>query len=338
MAYSESIITTVTGIPALIVSFAGSRGWAVSGSTITPPSGTRSFTISAAINGTNNRQHRVTIVDSADPARTVWTQLPWVNGVSGNPAILTPTKLHLFGNNTPWSPAPWIGIVIECGYNQYRHMFIGSLAKIGAYTGGEVISANGFDSTASGSSGINTFDSVDNHFLFGARNFGNGVATPIETQSGGVNVVHANNANSWRIFEASFSGTARHSYTGNEVFGGHGDGVNDGMVRRGVSDYAGSNILVPVALFVPDSTNFGTDVRFRAIGHPPGVRMIDMRGIAPAQTIDVGGEDWMVFPEFVKNEAQSVPFGTARPDGGVGGYYPTTETSYRLGLAYQTGA
>jgi hypothetical protein len=335
MAYSEQTVSAVTDIPALIAAFANARGWTVSGNQITRPGGGRTFEISASITGTNNRQHRVFVKDAAAPTtRGCWSQMPWVNGVSGNPVILTPTKVHLFGNDDPWDEEPWIACVIECGYNHYRHIYIGNIAKIGNYTGGEVISANTFQYLYSGSSGSWHYESDENQYLFSCRHERTGAAVDAV---GGANIVHADNANPWRLFNGPASTNSQTSFNGTEILGGAMDAINSGLVFRGVSDFAGSNILVPVNLYVPDSTNFGSDVRFRPVGFAPGVRMIDMRGIDPGESIEVGNENWRVFPEFSKRTATSVGYGTSRPDGGAGGYYPSYETSYLVGLAYPEG-
>lgn len=341
MAYSEQTATSILDVPALIAAFAQARGWSRSGTTITRPGGGRSFEITATITGTNNRQHRLFITNTAQPTHKAWCQLPWVDGVSGNPFILTPTKVHLFGNDDPWDEAPWIAAVIECGYNHYRHVYIGNVAKIGNFTGGEIIAANTFNWGYSGSSGSASYNSDNNHYLMSANYGPDGQhtgGTPTGIAAGGIYVDHAENANPYRVFDGPAGTDARLNMTNGMAFGGARDSINSGLVYRGVSDFAGSNILVPINLFAPDSINFsGTDARFRPLGYAAGVRMIDMRGIEPGQSIQVGNEDWRVFPEFSKRTAQSVGYGTSRPDGGAGGYYWQYETSYMLGLAYPEG-
>lgn len=335
MAYSEQTVTSVLDIPAIAVAFAGARGWTTSGTTITRPGGGRSFNISAAITGTNSREHRVLVTDTLDSTRACWSQMPWVNGTAGNPFVLTPTKVHLFGNDTPWSEEPWLAIVIECGFNHYRHIYIGNVVKIGEYTGGEIISANTFRFDASSVPGNSvSFTNTSNRYLCSAKNALSGGGP---NSVGGVNIVHANNANTWRRFLGPTGSTPQTAFSGTEVFGGASDNISGGLVRRGVSDFAGSNILVPINLYCPDSSNFGADVRFRPIGHCPGVRMIDMRGLEPGQVIDVGNANWKVFPEFSKRTVQSVLYSTSRPDGGAGGFYSSFETSFMLGLAYPQG-
>ena len=340
MAYSEQAATAVTDIPALIAAFALARGWTVAGTTLTRPGGGKSFEVTASIGGTNNRQHRLFVTDVAVPTQRALTQLPWVDGTNGNPFVLTPTKVHLFGNDDPWEEEPWIAAVIECGFNHYRHVYIGNVAKIGNYTGGEIICANCFSYWWSGSAGTVDYRSGLHKYMFSAHNDASNdfETAPTGLSAGGVNVVHANNATPWRRFDGPAFSNGRLNFAGNEVLGGATDAINSGLVRRGVSDFAGSNILVPVNLFVPDSVNFlGTDARFRPIGFLPGVRMIDMRGIEPGESIQVGNDNWRAFPEFSKRTVTFVGYGTSREDGGAGGFYWPHETSYMLGLAYPEG-
>lgn len=343
MAYSEQITTTVTDIPALIASFALARGWSVSGTTITRPGGGKSFEITASIGGTNNRDHLVYVKDTAAPtANYVYTAMPWFNGTYLNPVVQTPTKVHLLGNDPVGSPGvyepePWIACIIECGYNLYRHIYIGNMVKAGDYTGGEVISANMFnrDLRYSSATGTDTYGFTStsgapaHRYLFSARFGTNGI--PAGAGNGGVNVVHADNDTPFRIFDGPIETYAQNGFTGVSVFGGNADNVASGLVAKGLSDYAGSNILVPVNLFAPDSDLIGANVKFRPLGYVAGVRMINVSGINPGDAILVGSKTWRVFPEFSRQTETTMPYGAANPDGF---YYPY-ETSYMIGLAYE---
>jgi hypothetical protein len=336
MAYSEQVATAITDIPALIAAFANTRGWTVAGTTLTSPSGTRSFEITASIGGTNNRDHRIFITDTVTATRRAWTDLPWVDGTDGNPTVLTPTKVHLFGNDTPYAPAAFIACVIECGYNNYRHLYIGEMVKVGNYTGGEVICANYFNKSYTGFTG-GSYDwySTANKFLFSAHhNAGNG---PTGADAGGINMVHADNDVPYRYFDGPAGLNAGTSMTGVEVFGGIMDSINSGLVYHGLSDYAGAAILTPFNLFVPDSDNVGSNLRIRPVGYPAGPRMVNMESLEPGETIDVGGDNWKVFPEFRKSFETLIKYGTSRDDGGAGGYYPVRESSYLVGIAYPEG-
>ncbi len=330
MAYSEQAVSAITSIPALIRAFAVARGWTSDGADGISIGSSPVWEITASIVGGN---HDLLVKDKANAAtRRAWTRLLKTQGTLATPVILVPTKIHLFGNDTPWTldgqVAPFIVCVIECGYNHYRHVYIGSMVKIGSYTGGDLIAANYFsDYTTAQTTAF--FSSVNHHRLFAARhNAGNG-AGPVGANAGGVLVTHADNAAPWRQFDGPSGNNSRNLFLGTEVFGGHGDSINDGLVRRGVSSYAGSNILVPVNLWCSDGAN-GVDARFHPLGHVGGPRMIDMRGLAPGAQIEVGGALWRVFPEFSRQTYQFVTRNNP-------GYWWDGETSHNLAYAYPEG-
>ena len=326
MAYNEQIATTVGEVASAILAFATDRGWSVSGNQITRPGGGLPVTVTSNSNGSTQ-----TVSVSLGVGQSARAQLPLTGGTreSGNP--VQPTKVHLFGNDAPWAEEPWIAAVIECGYNSYRHIYIGNMEKLGSYTGGEVISTNGYrDSYAGSNGGFTSFVSSNLRYLFSARNQH---ANSSET-CGGVNIAHPDNLTTWRKFRGPYLSTEKSSFSGSEVLGGHSDSINSGLLRRSASDFAGSNVLIPVNLFVPDSINNYDDVRFRPIGHCPGVRLADMRDYDPGQSVQVGNVNWRVFPEFSKQQYTSTNYGTSKSGGGAANYHPDTETSYMLGLAY----
>jgi hypothetical protein len=207
--------------------------------------------------------------------------------------------------------------------------------KIGNYTGGEIISANMFSrnlyfSSAGGtlSYGTGSNSSPEHMYLFSGRCYQSNM--PTGKGCGGVNLVHADNATDYRYFDCPVATYGRTQFVGTEVFGGNADNVNGSYVKRGLSDYAGSNILVPAQLYVPESTLVGADVRFRPIGYPAGARLVNMTGLDPGEAMTVGTDTWYCFPEFSKQTETTTPYGTYNADGF---YYPY-ETSYMLGLAY----
>lgn len=322
MAYSEQVATTNSEIPPLIAAFASARGWTVSGTQITRPGGGLPISISAV------DSDKISISAIGGGGGTI--KFPYRNGPSeGSPLIVQPTKIHLFGNETPWDEEPWIAVVVECGYNAYRHIYIGNMEKVGNYTGGEVIGTNGFREDYRYHSGGNiSYNSDDLRYLFSAYH-----VEFTDNDCGGVNIVHADNATNWRVFNGPANSSPKDDFTGDEVLGGAMDSISSGLLHKGISDYAGSNILIPFNLYACDSVGIQDDVRFRPIGYPPGVRMINMQGLDPGQSIQVGNVNWRVFPEFSKRNNTTVPYGTSNPDG----YYPPYETSFMLGLAYPEG-
>lgn len=332
--YSEQTATDIDDIPAMILSFAADRGWTVSSNTLTRPGGGITWTL--ATEKASPGYHIIRCYQdglSSPNQRHTFTCLPRVRGTSGNPQVLTPSKIHLFGNEAPFDgpdSEPFIVCVIECGYNHYRHIYIGSVVKFGDFTGGDCICMNFFNQYYSGSTPTVSWSSNFHHFMFSAKHLANnssGSYAPVDDRAGGVLIEHADNARSWRWFDGPYTTNGSlELLDGTEVFGGHSDGVNDGLVYRGKSDYAGANILVPVNLYCSDG-NYGSDYRIRPVGMVSGARLINMDGLDPGASIQVGNRNWRVFPEFRK----TVDTSYGRQSGDA---YWIDETSYMLGLAY----
>ena len=349
MTYSVQTASDMADIPPLIAAFAAARGWTVDGTEITRPGGGRTFVLSAEKRALNTfySPHRLVIKDKALPdARGLWTSAPQLGGTFNPPQPSAPTKLHLFGNDAPYDEegavAPWIAVVIEFGYNHYRHVYIGNMVKFGSYAGGEIISSNYFCQR-----GYQNYQteigmwSAYNRWLFSAgatstETEGDGAAEgergPWGRTTGGVNIEHAENPNTWRKFSKYFDDSNNmRNMPADIVFGGIKDGgIASGLLRRGVSDYAGADILIPYTLFVPNAAD-GDNYRIRPIGFPAGPRAIDMRNIQSEASITVGNRNWRVFGEFQRN-----PDTTVYKVGGtnVTGSWWLNETSGYIGVAY----
>jgi hypothetical protein len=303
MAYQEISVSSVTEIPAAANAFMAANGISVP------------FTLSAAIGGTNNQDKDV-IATHANGNRA-FCRSPKLNGSQNNPFVPAPTKIHCFGGT---SPVHWCAVVIEFGYNLYRHLYLGHMEKLGDYTGGEVVAATNFPDAQSSQNFTIGYD--DAQYLFNAaQNYA------AQAGSGGVMVTHADNPIAWRFFKAPkniFLSLA--NIPGDAVLGGYADSWNDILLARARTSYAGAQILVPVNLLV--SRGGGSDGYFSPIGKPSGVRMVRMDGLDPGAQIDVGNKKWRVFPQIRKSESTSVSRGT---------YWNSTETSWMVGLAYLEG-
>lgn len=324
MAYLEQAVGNLAAIPAIVSSFAAARGWAVGSGTIQCPDG---LTYGFDVTQTATTQS-LAVYDTANPARRATTRLLNTAGTQSAPVILMPTKIHLFGNDAPYDSdgpdAPYIAIVIECGYNHYRHLYLGKLVKLGEYGGGDVITGNQFQTGGlSATSPASASAHSDNHRrLFAARN-----TSSAGDDVGGVLIEHEANPTPWRGFRASTTNSNPNlNLNGSEVMGGHGDAFNDGLVKRGVVPFTGSNVLIPINLLIPNPG--GLEVRFVPIGVPPGLRMCDVRSIVPGADIEVGNDTWKVFPEFSKQPSTTVQ----RLNNG---YWWDNETSHNLGYAYR---
>lgn len=349
MTYSVQTASDMNDIPALIAAFAAARGWTVNDLTITRPGGGRAFTLYAdktnpTVNGRNS-PHRVGVRDSLLPAdRFTWVSAPQIGGTWNPAAPLAPTKLHLFGNDAPYDEegqvAPWIGVVIEFGYNHYRHLYLGNMVKFGDYEGGEVISGNYFrqSNTQYWETSVSFNDSFHKYLFCSGIYTSNpgapeGANMPVLKGGGGVNIEHPDNAVPWRRFGSQYmeDNNFVRNLKGDVVLGGIKDvGLSGGLLYRGVSDYAGADILIPYNLIVPDGTK-GADYRLRPIGFPAGPRAIDMRNIQSEASISVGNRNWRVFGEFQRNIRTTV---SKNGLDGLAGTSWDEETSYYVGVAY----
>lgn len=322
MTYTVTTVAGVADIPKAITDFAALRGWTTTADSVTNPVTGLKTTI------TTLNTDEVFLTPTGGPKSR--TRMPWLNGSYQSPDISIPTRVHLFGNNSPYAAPdsePFIACVVECGFNQYRHLYIGGLVKAGAYTDGDVVAAN-------------TFNPYHNEYLY--HHHGNKLLFRAYTnvygnEPGGVKVTHAGNPTyPWRTFKSAVDGSGNGrmtSMTGEEVFGGNGDGVNDGEVFHGHADYAAGQVLVPVNLYCPNG-NDGVDYRIRPLGHVSGARLVDMKNLEPGQQITISSDAWRVFPELSKRVEKSAPFPGTAGTSTVPYYWPF-ETSYNYGLAYR---
>lgn len=325
MAFQEHIITDMDDIPALIAAFAETVGFdrPTSNSFRHPDyegggPGGKTFTVTNTVNSVT-----VTCTGASSSANIF---LP-ILATTASPSvgvIQEPSRLFLIGMLTP---EPYVAAILECGYNLYRHLYMGFMEKIGDYTGGEVISgSNGPRVTSSG--GINYASRDYTNHLFSANQINVGA-----TLCGGVHVEHADNATPWRIFRANGSLVSADSldddvFNGTEAIGGFKDSWNNGYVAKGLNGLSGVAVLSPINLL---ATQIISDtVRFRPLGRPAGVRLINIENLEAQDEVDIGGEIWKTFAVFSKRPQTSMP----RPVES-GSRYRLYETSYNLGCAYR---
>jgi len=311
LAYQESSITSLSQIPALVATFAATNGWTVTGVSSSPvltrAGGGISFQLAASVSGAD---HTLTWTQGGENARII---SPRLNGTSGTPATSIPSKVHLFADD---SPEPFMAIVVEYGFNSYRHLYLGNMVKAGGYTGGEVVGSANMG--ASNSIYAYPMSYRNAHYLFG------GMRDDIATYNmkGGVNAVHAGNPTSWRRFygpQWPFYNQNDSSY----AVGGFKDDVNDGYLARGKSPFAGVQILTPLNLYASIPTS--DDTVFAPLGHPAGVRMVNMADLEPGGEFVIGSQTWKVFPAFAKGDATVL-----KSTSGWG----VAETSFNVGYAY----
>lgn len=326
MAYTIDSISSVTDIPGRIAAFAAARGWVVSGTIITNPStGTQIQLTGTEVDATYHEFGAYIV--GYQGTREVKTTSPRLGGVYPTGIqVSAVTALHLLGNDAPYNAPdsePYIVAVAEYGYNLYRHLYIGSVVKLGNYTGGDCISANRMDNL--NNRGGQYFSDGRSRFMFSAMHH------DFDYPCGGVVIEHADNPNTFRNFRIPTINISNRSdnftrLDGTEVIGGHKDGYNDHLLFQSLTSYAAGQILTPINLMATVGDQ-GNDNRLRPVGHVPGARLIRLDNLEPGEQILVGGENWRVFPEFVRTLVEQVPFNTD--------LNAEIETSYLLGLAYR---
>lgn len=331
MAYSEHIISAMSDVPTLVHAFATTLGFDVSGTTANPivrhpnyngagPGGV-AFALSSITSGVN-RDIRWTAQETISgivPKSTIRAPI-FATPADPTVAIIQhPQKVYLIGMLTP---EPFIAIVTEHGYNLYRHLYLGFMEKIGNYQGGEVISSQNGPITNFGGSSDMSSRSRKN-FLFS-----NVQTAWADDESGGVRVVHADNTVTWRRFRNPRGAIVPTAYIGDEVLGGFSDSINDPLVAKAQSQFSGANILIPANLYTTQVVT--GDIRFRAIGKPTGVRLVNTQFIEPRSVLTVGAETWRAFAATSKQDSG------VEPAAGGGAAYRLYESSVYLGYAYRS--
>ncbi|MEL4071749.1 hypothetical protein WKW50_16515 [Ochrobactrum sp. GPK 3] len=337
MAYREHSISALSEIPALVTAFATEVGWNIAGTnTLRHPNfegngpGGLAFQLSSAVSGL---QHTLRWTCATAPYSTKSAVLmsPIYSTVAAPTVGITqtPTKLFLI---SMLEPEPYIAIVVEYGYNLYRHLYLGFMEKIGNYSGGEVISShNGTHLDSVWSTSLWHYDGGTGNpvanFLFGWN-----TSKYTADASGGVRVEHQDNPQTWRHFRrnavipASESWTAPFTYS--DALGGFGDSINDAYVAKGKNALAGTSVLTPINLFVTQAAL--NDTRFVPIGNPAGVRLVNIEQMEAQSSAEIGDETWYVFAASRKSSDLYTrgPVSNAYR-------YPISESSYYLGYAYR---
>jgi len=331
VSYQVSTITAIAEIPALFAAFALANGFTVNNTVTTAPtvkhptqSDAEAFKLTTGISGLN---HDVTLSSvSAVATSTAITRSPILRSSGTVDAVVLPTKLHLIGGQLP---KPFIAGVIEYGYNLYRHFYYGYAEQLSTYGGGEII-------TGSLQGTSTTYTSYPMHFNNAAQRafpFGALCLHAAPGFNGGMRLVHAQNAVTWRTFKHNRTMTAGNIDTtfatdgANIVLGGLGDSVNSGFPLAGKSAFSGANILSPINLYI--GKRVSSVQYFQAIGRPSGVRLVNMEDLEPGAQITIGSSVWRVFPIFAKNSDMYL-----RTIATSGNAYPTYNTSWFYGHAY----
>lgn len=210
------------------------------------------------------------------------------------------SRLFLHGGA---SPEPWSLITFETAPGFFHHMYFGFVEKLGSYDGGAIVS--GTNSETIYRSNYTDFNdwcdsatgSVQNRspvFLFGGASSAS--SAQVES-SGGIEIVSP---------EAPYTTYRFGPYAGAGapyVGGGFTHAHNLLLAAAEFAGVDGSVNAHPVILHA----QINADRWQTPVACIPGVRMININSLDPAQVISLGGEDYQVFPLCNKH----IPFGTA---------------------------
>lgn len=329
MALSLQSITAMSDIPPLVDTFAVARGWAtiVNGTQRVLTNPVTSFPTGIDIVPTTYGEQLELEADplnASPPQRFATSQQPHLLGSLNNPDISDPTQLFLFGGTE--NAVPYIAGVIEFGFNNYRHFYIGGLNKYGTYTGGDVVNSN-FHRNLQDDTRY-AFNVSDNKMLF------SGYQNRLDTEDTGfVRVIETE-------VQTAFPGQELFEFDQNptnlqrdgdpapgRVFGGNGDRVNSVYTHNAQSHFATASLIGPVNIYLALSNS---PVRYVPLGYVSGARMINVADIEPGTRVTIAGVNWRVFPEFRRSS-------DARIFGGVSGggrAWADAENSHYYGMAY----
>lgn len=330
--YQTHTISAVTSIPALVGSFANAVGFTTDLTTpsqplIRNPTGGVQWRVRASA---VSLTHEV-IIEGADGdwsnslaeiTSDARTQSPIRRATTGGvDTVRLPVRLHLIGALTP---QPYIGIVIEYSGPEFRHLYLGNMERMGAYTGGELIA--GTDGPLQSDETAIRYDST----LHMKQLFQSRTTRRLAANSGGVRVEHVDNPIPWRRFFGAIDASPMSGLPEDAVIGGFGDDANDGFVARARALFAGLSLLVPINLYAVKKE--GTFTTFVPLGHAAGVRLVNMADLTPGQEIVVGGYLWRVYPSHARRTEKTMPKISV-----TGVQYRQYESSHLVGYAYAVG-
>lgn len=332
MAYQEYTITSLADVIPIVSSFGATLGYDVVADVFRHPNyegagpGGPGFKLSSTLSGLN--EELIWTCTTGEFVGNARIRSPILGSATGGAAVRqTPTKLFLIGM---LDPEPYIAIVVQYGYNLYRHLYLGNLEKQGTFEGGSIIAAQNGGADPKSSSGNYWWGNLSFcQWMFSSTHLNTAFPRP---NAGGVYVVASDNAVSWRHFKsATTTNNASNlvdSFDGAEALGGMGDNVNDQYVPRGKAALAGANVLVPINIVL--SRKLASEVRFKPVGIATGVRMLNIQELESEDTVDIAGDTWYSFPAISKRSDNNMPTGTL-----AGQRYYQFESSYYFGYAYR---
>jgi len=195
------------------------------------------------------------------------------------------TAYHFFTDPTK----EYLHIVVETTANEFRHIHVGLLDKIGAYDGGQ------YNQSTSPDQVFNTIDDPSNfQHSYPWTKLGNGAG---KHQLLRVNIDGVD----WKTTAAldttsAFVAPLRMQGQG-EVLDNHFDMRTSGLIRTTQPNRFNSTVvLFPIPCFISRSAT-----QRAPVGKPFDLRMCNIKNVSPGAEISFGGDDWLIFP-FVEKK------------------------------------
>ena len=307
MSYQTGTATDVDDLMAKLSTFAQANGWtedkAVAGSGDGSSSETYlskgvTFVIfDAQLTGGNNVYHGVSqaldhphldvyVATGHNGANSASTQPGTSLHVETNWLLPNMTAYHFFTD----SAEEYLHVVVETTANEFRHIHVGLLEKIGAYDGGQYNQGTGWWQGA-----IQIDNPVDFQHGVPWTKTGNG--------AGFHQFVRANvDGFSWKRSNfASAEGwipPLRHAGQG-ELLDNFFDMRSTGLNAQ-PNSFNSTVILFPIPVYIIRSAT-----QRAPIGKPFDLRCANIKNVAPGTEISFGGDDWLIFP-FVEKKSPEI--------------------------------
>lgn len=193
---------------------------------------------------------------------------------------------------------PYIHVVVEITAGQYRQILgFGNLIKSNDWVGGEYSYTH---QLAGGTVDNNPTSSQHQMGLDGVNNAAADGATLHIEDVPGIEAGHK-----WGVMVDAAAGTDRAGVDRARMFGG----ARGGLWAFALGWIQSSSLntykpIIPIPVLLREETPAPDELKW--LGVQPGIGIVNMAGFAPGDTINVGGQDWMVFPWWRKQKTGTV--------------------------------
>jgi len=304
MSYLTGTATDVDDLLSKLSTFAQANGWTEnkvvagsgngSSSELYLSKGVTFVIYDAQLTTGNNTYHGVNqALDHPHIDVYVATGFNGANSAAGQPGTslhketnwLLPnmTAFHFFTDSTK----EYLHVVVEVIANEFRHIQIGLLDKIGAYDGGQYN-----QSTCTDQNAIRIDDPISFQHSYPWTRLGNGV--------GKFQFLRANiDGVQWKSsrFQDSTDGWVpplRMAAQG-EWLDNHFDVRLFGNVDSQPNTFNSTVVLFPIPAFIHRSAT-----QRAPVGKPFDLRMGNIKNVSPSSSIFFGGDEWLIFPFIQK--------------------------------------